>query len=71
MVRHLALATVLALAPGYAAAQTCTSDPVTVVNEIYKQLLERPANDGGEEVWQKQLRDGRTVLSAIYTTAIP
>jgi len=69
MVRHLALATLLALAPGYAAAQTCTSDPVTVVNEIYKQLLGRPANDGGEGVWQQQLREGRTVRDIVRDIA--
>jgi len=69
MVRHLALATVLALAPTYAAAQSCTSDPVAVVNQIYMQLLERPANDGGEGVWQQQLREGRSVREIVKDIA--
>ena len=56
MVRHLAIAALLVLAPTYAAAQQCTSDPQQVVEEIYGRILERPTDAAGIRYWTTQLR---------------
>ena len=55
---------VVALAPGLGWAQDCTPDTRRVVDAIYRQVLERPANaEGGP--WVTQLSDGQTTVREV------
>jgi hypothetical protein len=68
MVRHIAAAAVFALLPAYASAQQCTSEPQAVVDEIYRQLLERPTRNDAD-VWVTHLRNGSTVREVVRLIA--
>ena len=68
MVRHLAVAALLVLAPTYAAAQQCTSDTQRVVDEIYGRILER-SSDAASNMWSQQLRSGTTVREVVRQIA--
>jgi hypothetical protein len=69
MVRHIAAIAVFALVPVHGWAQQCTtSDPNTVVDEIYRQILERPTNND-HDVWLDHLRNGTTVKEVVRQVA--
>ena len=68
MMRHIAVIAVLALTPGYASAQQCTSDVEAVVNETYLQIIERPRVNEGE-VWTQLLQKGGTVRELVRQIA--
>jgi len=68
MVRQIAAAAVLALMPAYASAQQCTSEPQAVVDEIYRQILERPTRNDAD-VWVTHLRNGSTVRDVVRLIA--
>ena len=56
-------------APALAAAQQpCTTDARAVVNELYRHMLERPA-DGRSNYWVQQLQSGRTVRDLVREIA--
>lgn len=56
-------------APALAAAQQpCTTDARAAVNEIYRHMLERPA-DGRSTYWVQQLQSGRTVRDLVRDIA--
>jgi hypothetical protein len=69
MVRALSLVAVLALAPAAAQAQQpCTSDARQVVNELYRNMLERSA-DRGSDVLIQRLNQGATVREVVREIA--
>ena len=69
---YRAMIFVLALifaAPALAAAQQpCTPDARAVVNELYRHMLERPA-DGRSNTWVQQLQGGGTVRDLVREIA--
>jgi len=65
MSRVLRLVLALTWLPGTAAAQQpCTSDARHVVNELYRHMLERPA-DSGSVHWVQQLESGRMTVREV------
>lgn len=72
MYRAVTLLLALTFAPAIATAQQpCTTDARQVVNELYRHMLERPA-DAASEQWVRQLESGRMtvrdVVRAIATS---
>jgi Ca2+-binding EF-hand superfamily protein len=62
MLRAVPLIGALIFAPTVASAQQpCTSDARQVVNEVYRQVLERGMDSGGEH-WVEQLADGTATV---------
>jgi Ca2+-binding EF-hand superfamily protein len=69
MLRRIALATLLIVAPTLAwAQQPCTSDARRVVDELYRHMLER-APDPGSAGWVSRLEAGTTVRDIVREIA--
>ena len=68
MVRHIAALAVFALLPVHAWAQQCTSNVNTVVDTIYRQVLDRPGTPDASG-WVQQLNEGVTVREVIRRIA--
>lgn len=69
MVRALSFVAALALVPAGAwAQQPCTGDARQVVNELYRQILERAA-DRGSDRYVRQLNQGGTVREIVRELA--
>lgn len=63
------LVSALALVPSLASAQQpCTTDAQQVVEQIYRQVLERSA-DSGASVWVDRLKSGTTVREIVRAVA--
>ena len=65
--RVASAALVAALAPGLAWAQTCTPDTRRVMDAIYRQVLERPANGEGGD-WLTRLGNGQVSVREVVRT---
>src|SRR5215207_9986144 len=69
MLRRIALATLVVLAPALAwAQQPCTTDARRVVDELYRHMLER-APDSGSAGWVNRLQSGTTVREIVREIA--
>jgi Ca2+-binding EF-hand superfamily protein len=68
MTRHIAAIAVFALVPAHAWAQQCTSNVNTVVDAIYRQVLDRPGSPDASG-WVQQLNEGVTVKEVIRRIA--
>src|SRR6187431_1512119 len=69
MYRPMILFLALTLLPTLAAAQQpCTVDARTVVQELYRHMLERAA-DSHSTFWVQQLQSGRTVRDVVRDIA--
>src|SRR6188768_1138759 len=68
MMRHIAAIAVFALLPVHAWAQQCTSNANTVVDAIYRQILNRPGTPDAKD-WVTQLNNGDTVKELVRQIA--
>jgi hypothetical protein len=68
MLRGLLVLSVLAFPVAAQAQQPCTTDARRVVDELYRHILERPA-DPGSQTWVDALRNGATVRDVVRELA--
>lgn len=69
MVRGMVIAALLAVVPNVASAQQpCTTDARRVVDELYRNMLERGA-DPGSAAWVTKLQNGATVRDIVRDLA--